>query len=899
MTTDIVTSRINFYPYTVLPSVKPVYQYDLSIQVSTQGYNLDNADSYRALEKFCEQQDTALGNDPARSLFYSLIVDFPSSDSRPISSFYSQTDLGSRPVTHTVEFLSTQKPKRRGGRAGGMRGNRGGPSTTSVQALVKVTRVRQMDPSDLMSMKTLLNILLRRTFESSLGMLNIRSGFYDLNRTSTHNIQVDGRGFDICWIPGFRLTTATLYGKLGLQVLPETTKVRSKSMCELLNENRGSLHPNALAAITVMAMHNGRVFRIHSIVRGQSVVSPLAEGSDTDYFTYYSAKYKDKIDSAALSLLKQDDYCNSVLQRDKFILKLTPLKKTHNGKVVRSCNVPSSLCIIISDNEIAPYGVSKLSTNKTAVALSTMSPDALLEKATEFANQLIDNAELQSVLGDYGFRFTSQPLELDTFVCKPPKLMMDTLSRELTVEDDSGGVFRSLIQSPGVSSIYYANNGQPAVGMPHWALMVPRYLKNDYARRLKQELTQRIRSLAGATASTVEEPLLIAVDVSEQRRDMYRIEPYKDAFESLLVKLNTQYPDTKNSELISRIQLVVVVIPGPKQYSGGLYKEVKRFYTDKGIVTQCLLTPRLSRDGPEWYDQAILNGLCQQIYAKAGGAVWAPALPKDNAYSTSTMLCALDVSRPKKTVGRPTEVPASTAGFISTYEGSFEYIYSQKKNLMPNRLNQGGEVQQQTLMKTFIKNSCEVYSAFNSSLPDRIVVFRDGVSDGQISTVLETEINSLYEYLCQRYREANRPMCDLKVIVAQKTCAMRLAAVSNTDLRPGFYILNHSPDNKQKGSEFIMASQAIVHGTTPKPIRYKLIFDSTEASMDNSSFKQLIELTNTMAYGYVNWPQAISLPHILHMAHLLSKFCGEILGNGRDLLESQAIFGLQYRPFFI
>lgn len=142
-------------------------------------------------------------------------------------------------------------------------------------------------------------------------------------------------------------------------------------------------------------------------------------------------------------------------------------------------------------------------------------------------------------------------------------------------------------------------------------------------------------------------------------------------------------------------------------------------------------------------------------------------------------------------------------------------------------------------------------------------------------------------------------MCDLKVIVAQKTCAMRLAAVSNTDLRPGFYILNHSPDNKQKGSEFIMASQAIVHGTTPKPIRYKLIFDSTEASMDNSSFKQLIELTNTMAYGYVNWPQAISLPHILHMAHLLSKFCGEILGNGRDLLESQAIFGLQYRPFFI
>lgn len=899
MTTDVVTSRMNFYPYKILPSARSVYQYNLSIQTSNQGYTLDNADSCRALEKFCEQQDTVLGNDPEHSLFNSLIIDFPDKESCPITSFYSQTDLGSQPITHTVEFLSTQKPKRKGGRAGGMRGNKG-VSSTPVQALVKVTRVRQMDPSDLMSMKLLLNILLRRTFESSLGMLNIRSGFYDLKDLSMHTIQIDGRGYDICWIPGFRLTTATLHGKLGLQVLPETTKVRSKSMYELLTEKRGNIHPNALAAITVMAIHNGKVFRIHSVVRGQTIASPLTEGNDTNYFNYYLAKYSDKIDSAASALFKHDNYCNDVMQQDKFILKLTPLKRVHNGKVVRPCNVPSSLCVIISDNEIAPYGVSKLSTNRTAMALSTMSPDALVDKATAFANQLADNTELQSLLGDYGLSFTNTPLELTAFICKPPKLMMDEASRELTVEDDSGGVFRNILQSPGVSSIYYANNGQPATGMPIWALMVPKYLGNDYARRLKHELTQRIRSLAGTTASTIGDPLLIAVQVSDQWREMYRVDPYKDAFESLLNKLATQYPDAKKGELVAKIQLVVVVIPGPKQGSGELYKDVKRYYTDMGIVTQCLLAPKQSRSGCEWYDQAILNGLCQQIYAKAGGAVWAPVLPENNTYAKSTMLCAFDVSRPKKIVGRQTEVPISTAGFVSTYEGSFEYTYSQKKSILPNRLNHGGELQQQSLMKAFIKNSCDVYCAFNgNSLPEHIVIFRDGVSDGQVSAILETEVKSLYEYLCQRYREAGCSVCDLKVIVAQKTCAMRLAAADNIDLRPGYYIPNHSSDKKQKGSEFLMASQATVHGTTPKPIRYKIIFDSTDALVDNDSFKHIIELTNSMAYGYVNWPQAISLPHVLHMAHLLSKFCGEILGNGRDLLESHAIFSLQYRPFFI
>ncbi|EFO65454.1 Piwi-protein, putative [Giardia lamblia P15] len=900
MTTNVVTSRINFYPYTVLPSAKPVYQYDLSIQILNQGYSLDNADSYRALEKFCEQQDKTLGNDPEHSLLYSLIIDFPSSDTHPISSFYSQIDLGSKPVTYIVEFLSTQKPKKRGGRIGGMRTNRVGPSTTSVQARVKITRVRQMDPMDLMSMKILLNILLKRTFESSLGMLNIRSGFYNLRDLSVHTIQIDGKGYDICWIPGFRLTTATLHGRLGLQILPETTRIRSKSMNEFLTERRGNIHPSALAAITVMTMHNGKIFRVHSIVQGQTIVSPLTEGNETDYFTYYSTKYKEKIDSAALSLLKHDNYCNSVMQRDKFILKLTPLKRTQNGKVVRPCNVPSSLCAIISDSEIAPYGVSKLSTNRAAVALSTMSPDALLEKATAFAMRLAENEELQSLLGDYGFGFTSSPLELDTFVCKPPKLMMDDTSRQLTIEDDNGGVFRNCLQSPGMSPIYYANNDQPAMGMPIWALMIPRNLGDDYVRRLKKELTEQVRSLAGTTASNIGDPALIAVNLSDQRHEMYKVEPYKDAFESLVNRLSGQNQSARRSELVAKIQLVVIVIPGPKQNSGGLYKDIKRFYTGMGVVTQCLLAPKPSRNGLEWYDQAMLKGICQQIYAKAGGAVWAPLLPSQNVYSKSTMLCGLDVSRPKKTAGRPIEVPMSTVGFISTYDGSFEYIYSQKKTLMPNRLNYGGELQQKALMRTFIENSCNVYLAFNNNiLPDHIIIFRDGVSDGQISAILEAEIKSLYEYLCQIYRKANRSMCDLKVIVAQKTCAIRFSAIGGTVLRPGYYVLNHSPDNRQQGSEFLMASQAIVHGTTPKPIRYKIIFDSTEASVDDDSFNQLIELTNTMAYGYVNWPQAISLPHVLHMAHRLSKFCGEILGNGHDLLESRAIFSLQYRPFFI
>lgn len=900
MTSDVIISRMNFYPYTVLPYAKNIYQYDLSIQVVTQNYKLDNADSYRALEKFCEKQDVSLANDSEHGLLNSLIVEFPDSEHCVISVFYSQVDLGSNLATQSVEFLSTQKPKRKGGRAGGMRGNKGGSSANSIQAFVKVTKVRQLDPTDLMSMKRLLNIILKRTFESSLGMLNIRSGFYDLTALSIHPIQIDGKDYNICLIPGFRLTTATLHGKLGLQILPEMTKVRSKSMYELLTEKRGNVHPNALTAITVMAIHNGKIFRVHSVVKGQTVVSPLTEGNDTNYFNYYLAKYKDKIDSAASSLLKHDDYCNTVLQNDRFILKLTPLKRTNNGRVMRPCNVPSSLCVIITDSEIAPYGVSKLSTDRRTVALSSMSPDALLEKATLFAKKLTDNMDLQSLLGDYGFSFTSSPLEIETFVCEPPRIMMDEASRELVIEDHSHGVFRNICQLPGASPIYHATNGQPAVGMPVWAIMVPKHLGNDYARRLKQEITQKIRSLAGNTASNISDPLLIAVQVSEQWREMHRVEPYKDAFESLLNKLATQYPDSKKGELVTKVQLVVIVMPGPKHNNGGLYKEIKRYYTELGIVTQCLLAPRQSRNGTEWYDGSVLNGICQQIYAKAGGSVWAPVLSKQNTYSKSTMLCAFDVSRPKKTVGKQSEVPVTTAGFISTYDSSFEYTYSQKKSIIPSKLNQGGELQQQCLMKTFIKNSCDVYSAFNgNSLPEHIIIFRDGVSDGQISTVLETEIKSLYEYLCQRYQESKSSTFNLKVVVAQKSCAMRLASVGTTNLRPGYYVLNSNPNKTQKGSEFIMASQATIHGTTPKPIRYKIIFDSMNDSVDSNSFNHLIELTNSMAYGYVNWPQAISLPHILHLAHLLSKFCGEILGNGRDLLESYSVFSLQYRPFFI
>lgn len=103
-----------------------------------------------------------------------------------------------------------------------------------------------------------------------------------------------------------------------------------------------------------------------------------------------------------------------------------------------------------------------------------------------------------------------------------------------------------------------------------------------------------------------------------------------------------------------------------------------------------------------------------------------------------------------------------------------------------------------------------------------------------------------------------------------------------------------------------MVSQSVSTGQTPKPMRYivarHLIIQNgqiTELITSEQDYNNLIALTNTLCYGYVNWPQAIQAPHVLHLAHLLSRMSGEVLCRTANDIGLSDVRGFSFKPWFI
>jgi aubergine-like protein len=81
-------------------------------------------------------------------------------------------------------------------------------------------------------------------------------------------------------------------------------------------------------------------------------------------------------------------------------------------------------------------------------------------------------------------------------------------------------------------------------------------------------------------------------------------------------------------------------------------------------------------------------------------------------------------------------------------------------------------------LKTAFSQALRKYYEVNNFLPDKIIIFRDGVSEGQLNYVAEHEVVQLRETFAKDYCP------QMSVIVVQKRINTRLfaAAVSSSTL---------------------------------------------------------------------------------------------------------------------
>lgn len=149
--------------------------------------------------------------------------------------------------------------------------------------------------------------------------------------------------------------------------------------------------------------------------------------------------------------------------------------------------------------------------------------------------------------------------------------------------------------------------------------------------------------------------------------------------------------------------------------------------------------------------RSIATKVVLQINCKLGGRPWMIGMPMKGC-----MVCGFDVSH--NTVSR---VGESYGAFVATMDLQVSNKFFSSVTRQPY-----GEEAANT-MKMHMQKAMYAYVKEHGALPERVIMYRDGVSDGEIRAVVEQEVAGINDMLTKMYKEKGG-QCKFAFIVVNK-----------------------------------------------------------------------------------------------------------------------------------
>lgn len=150
---------------------------------------------------------------------------------------------------------------------------------------------------------------------------------------------------------------------------------------------------------------------------------------------------------------------------------------------------------------------------------------------------------------------------------------------------------------------------------------------------------------------------------------------------------------------------------------------------------------------------SIATKVAIQLNCKLGGTPWLVVIPMKGI-----MTVGVDISKDSKERGVAWGAVVASMDLKSpTGETFFSCVsrYSNYENFS-------------TQLTVDIMKALKAYRDQHQAYPEKIVVYRDGVGDGQIGYVFNTELTAMREQLEQMYTENNLSLKLLFVVVSKK-----------------------------------------------------------------------------------------------------------------------------------
>ncbi|WWD21504.1 hypothetical protein CI109_105990 [Kwoniella shandongensis] len=303
-------------------------------------------------------------------------------------------------------------------------------------------------------------------------------------------------------------------------------------------------------------------------------------------------------------------------------------------------------------------------------------------------------------------------------------------------------------------------------------------------------------------------------------------------------------------------QLIVVIVP-LKDLK--FYSVVKRICTTelkRPVVSQIMQSSKIT--STRGIDQYCGN-MSMKVHAKLGGITHQVLVPQ--ALDKTTMMIGADVTHPPQGEYIQPSIAVSIAA-----------INGENNSFAPAIRLQTGRQEMIEDLKQMVKSHLVIFEKNMRAKPQKIIMFRDGVSEGQYGQCAEIERGRILD-ACRELDARYRPK--VTFVICAKRHNMRFFATSEQDkdrtgnLPPGTCVDTHV--THPYAFDFYLQAHAGLQGTA-RPTHYVVVSDENGFTADKMQY-----LCNALSYTYARSARAVSIVPVAYYADIIA-------GKARDFI---------------
>ncbi|XP_006656523.1 protein argonaute 1D [Oryza brachyantha] len=314
------------------------------------------------------------------------------------------------------------------------------------------------------------------------------------------------------------------------------------------------------------------------------------------------------------------------------------------------------------------------------------------------------------------------------------------------------------------------------------------------------------------------------------------------------------------------LDLLIGLLP---DNNGSLYGDLKRICEiDLGLVSQCCCTKQVFK-----MNKQILANLALKINVKVGGrnTVLVDAVSRRIPLVTDrpTIIFGADVTHPHPGEDSSPSIASVVASQdwpeVTKYAGLVS-AQSHRQELIEDLYNITHDPHRGPICGGMVRDLLISFKRSTGQKPQRIIFYRDGVSEGQFYQVLLHELDAIRK-ACASLEANYQPQ--VTFIVVQKRHHTRLFAHNHNDQnsvdRSGNILPGTVVDSKichPTEFDFFLCSHAGIKGTS-RPAHYHVLWDENNFTAD-----ALQTLTNNLCYTYARCTRSVSIVPPAYYAHL-------------------------------